>query len=240
MALNTKKIPSKQKSNRVEQPTLEAGSYPARVVQIIDLGLQPQRAYDNQKKPPAYEIFVIYELVDVFIVDEEGKELEDKPRWVNESFPIYSLDADLAKSTKRYKALDPDIVFDGDFSKLLGTPCTVTLAINKKGDKEYENVVNVSTMRPKDAARCPELQNEARFFDLEEPNIEVFNKLPKWLQEKIISNLEYKGSKLESMLEETSEEQEEEEAPKQRKKAAPKKEEPAAWEDDSEEDDVPY
>src|SRR5690606_2893239 len=114
--------------------------------------------------------------------------------------PIYSLEADLAKSTKRYNALDPEVVFGGDFSKLLDIPCNVTIVINKSGEKVYTNVANVGAMRPRDAAKCPELVNEARFFDLDDPNLEVFNSLPKWIQEVISSNLEYKGSKLEALL----------------------------------------
>lgn len=240
MALNTKKIPHQGGGDRVEQPELEAGVYPARVVQIIDFGLQPQRAYQGKEKPPAYEIQVTYELVDVFMVDEEGNELEDKPRWISETFPIYSLEADMAKSTKRYNALDPDCVHDGDFSLLLDTPCNVTLVINKKGDKVYTNVASVGAMRPRDAAKCPDLVNEAKFFDLDSPDLEVFNKLPKWIQEKITSNLEYKGSKLDVLLGEKPDQGEaEEEKPKPVRKARKPVEEGPAFDPD-EDEDSPY
>lgn len=198
MALNTNKIPSN--SNRVEQPEMEAGVYPARLVQIIDFGLQSQRPYQGQAKPPAYEISMTYELVDSFMVDEDGNELEDKPRWLSESFPIYSLEADMAKSTKRYYALDPNNVNNGDFAALVGTPCNVTVVLNKKEGKTYTNIANVGAMRPKDVANCPELVNAPRVFDLDTPDLEVFRAFPKWIQEKITSNLEFKGSKLEELL----------------------------------------
>src|SRR3546814_6949836 len=35
---------------------LPAGTYPARLVQVVDLGLQPQRPYQGQEKSPAQEI----------------------------------------------------------------------------------------------------------------------------------------------------------------------------------------
>lgn len=239
MALNTKKLPSQGNKNRVEQPELEAGVYPARVVQILDLGLQAQRPYQGKAKPPAYMISVTYELVDAFMVDEDGNEIEDKPRWVSEEFPIYSLEADMAKSTKRYYALDPDCVFEGDFSKLLDTPCNVTVVINKKGDKTYTNVANVSAMRPRDAAKCPELKNEARFFDLDDPNMEVFFGLPQWLQEKISSNLEFKGSKLEELIADGGKEEKEEAPKKEEKPKAPRRrqQEPEEEEEDDGHDD---
>lgn len=235
MALNAKNIPNKSNSDRVPQASLEPGTYPARVVQILDLGLQPQRPYQGQDKPPANEIMITYELVDVFLVDENGEEVEDKPRWISETLPIHSLEADLAKSTKRYRALDPDEVYEGDFSKLVDTPCSVTIVVNKKGDKVYENVANVSTMRARDAAKCPELKNEVKVFDLSDPDMAVFGKLPKWLQEKITSNLEFKGSPLEAALSGAPSKEKKDEKPSRSKPA--KKEEPAFDPDEQDEDD---
>lgn len=186
-------------SKRVEQPVLDVGNYPGRLVQIIDLGVQPQRPYQGQEKPPAHEIMLTYELVDSFMVDENGKELEDKPRWISETFPLRSLEADKAKSTQRYKALDPSGEYDGDFSQCIGAPVNVTIVhggINKNTNKPYENVGNISTMRARDAEKCPELVNPPKVFDLDNPDMKVFTALPQWLQEKIKGNLHYKGSKL--------------------------------------------
>lgn len=238
MALDTKKLPSTG-GNRVEQPDLEAGVYPARVVQIIDFGLQPQRPYKGQEKPPAYEIGITYELVDAFMIDEDGEELLDKPRWVSENMPVYNLSADLAKSTRRYKALDPTEEFDGNFGMLTDIPCNVTIVLNKKGDKTYTNVADVGPMRPRDAAKCPELVNEPRVFDLSNPDLEVFNAFPKWIQEKITSNLEYKGSKLESLLGDQPEAVEEKPKRKSRK-PAPEVEEEPPFDTDEEIDNSPY
>lgn len=199
MGLNASKVQGNG-SKRVEQPTMEPGTYPARLVQIIDFGLQPQRAFDGKDKPPAHEISTTYEFVDCFLVDEEGNELEDKPRWVSESFPLHNLKADLANSTKRYKALDPELVAEGDWPKMLGNPVNVTIVINKKKDKIYTNIASTTTMRARDADKCPELKNPTKVFDLTEPNLEVFNSLPEWIREKIKGNLNYAGSKLEALL----------------------------------------
>lgn len=214
---------------RVEQPVLEAGNYPGRVVQIIDLGLQAQRPYQGKDKPPAHELMVTYELVDCFMVDEAGKEVSDKPRWISETFPIRALDQDKAKSTQRYKAFDPTGAADGDFSRFLELPVNVTVVhggINPKSNKPYENVGNISTMRARDADRCPPLVNPAKVFDLGEPSVEVFNSLPEWLREKIKSNLNFAGSPLAVALGNAP-------APKE----APPVEEP---EEQEEEDDRPW
>ena len=199
MSLNLKTLPSTGGKKFTAQAPIEAGNYPARVVQIIEMGLQPQRAFKGVDKPPAREIMLTYELVDEFMKDDDGKDIEDKPRWVSEDFPLNNLDKDLAKSTKRYLVFDPDMTkFDGDITKVLGLPCSVAIVQNVKGDNIYNNVANLTAMRPRDAAACPDLKNPTKLFLSDEPDMEVFKSLPKWLQERITGNLNYKGSVLEA------------------------------------------
>lgn len=182
------------------QENIEPGTYPARLVQIISLGLQPQRPFKGEPKPPCAELMFTYELVDTFMKDEDGNDLEDKPRWISETFPLRSLAAENAKSTERYLAFDPDKNFDGDFAQLIGMPINVTIVNNASGDKVYDNVATVSTMRAKDVAKCPELVNPSKVFDLDEPDMEVFNALPQWIRDKIKGNLQFKGSALEKLV----------------------------------------
>lgn len=202
MGLNAKNAPG---GSGMSIPVMEAGTYPARVVQIVDLGLQAQSPFQGKEKEPAYSIAITYEFVDEFLVDEEGNEVKDKPRWLTETMPLYSLGAERAKSTKRYNALDPEGVFEGDFTQLINMPCMVTVVHNpskKNPDRPYENIGSVEAMRKKDQDRCAELINDPVVFDLDEPNLEAFNKLPKWIQEKVKNNLEYEGSALQALLKE--------------------------------------
>lgn len=206
MALNAKKVPTGNSSKFKKQDPVEPGTYPARLVQIIDLGIQPQRPYKGAEKPPCQTIQLTWELVDEFMTDEDGNELEDKPRWVSETMPFRNLNSDLAKSTKRYKALDPKEEFEGDFSQLLGLPANVLLTTYEvkngpNAGSENNSVDNVTAMRPRDAAKTPELVNEPKIFVLDEPDLEVLLSLPDFLQEKIKANLEYSGSALEAALE---------------------------------------
>lgn len=185
----------------VPQANIEPGTYPARLVQIIDFGLQPQRAYKGAEKPPAQEIGLTYELVDEFMKDENGEDILDKPRWISETLPFYGLYADKAKSTQRYLVFDPKVDWDGDFSKAIGEAVNVTVINNVSGDKVYDNIATISAMRPRDAANCPGLKNPAKTFDLDAPDITIFNSFPKWIQDKIKSNLNYNGSPLHKILE---------------------------------------
>lgn len=201
MALNASKVPFGGNKERVEQPNLEPGLYPARLVQIIDLGLQPQRPYMGQPKPPANEIMLTYELVDSFMIDKDGNDVEDKPRWVSETIPLLNIKAEKAKSTQRYMALDPTVADGGDFVKQIGKPVNVNIVNNKgKDGKIYDNVSAIAPMRPRDAERTPELVNPSKVFVLDEPDLEVFNSLPEWLRDKIKENLNYEGSALQKLV----------------------------------------
>lgn len=189
---------------------LDAGVYPGRLVGVIDLGMQVQRPYKDEVKPPQYEIMTTYEFSDEFMQDEEGEDLLDKPRWLSETFAFFNLGATKAKSTARYLALDPETKHEGRWKDLLGTPCNITVIINEgRGanvGKKYNNIAGISTMRPKDVGGTAPLVNPTRVFDLDEPDVDLFKSLPEWIREKIISNLEFKGSLLDGLLEDVGSE----------------------------------
>lgn len=203
MPINSKTAPSGGKT----QDAIEPGSYPGRLVQIIDFGLQPQE-FEGDSKPPRKEIGVTYELLDEFMKDDEGNDILDKPRWQSESFPLHNLAADRAKSTQRYYALDPKAEHDGDWEKLLGTTAMITVVQNagkgKNKGKTFNNIASISTMRAKEAANAPKLVNEPRFLDLEvvsNENLQLFSDLPQWIRDKIKKGLEWQGSEFQIALE---------------------------------------
>ncbi len=200
MALNAGKIKQEGGNNSgMTAPTLEPGTYPARLVQVVGLGLQPQRAYKGEDKPPKPVIRVTYELLDEFMQDEDGNELKDKPRWLSEDIPLNALTNDLANSTKRYTALDPKLEHGGDWAAIVGNACMVTVVLNpnkKDPDKPYQNVASISAMRAKEEAASPALVNKPKVFDPDDPDMEVFGSLPDWLQGKIKDALDHEDSAL--------------------------------------------
>lgn len=180
---------------------LEVGNYPARLVQVIGFGLQPQKnMMTGEAKEPRHVLYTTYELLDEFLQDADGNELTDKPRWVSEEFPLHHLDVDKATSTKRYLALDPNQDHQGDWAALIDTPCNISIVQNegkgKNAGKIYNNISAVSAMREKDAKKADPLVNKPVIFDPSDPDMEVFNTLPEWMQDKIKSALDFKGSAL--------------------------------------------
>jgi len=209
--LNAKKVSSGKSKSGSKQDAIPAGPYEVRVAQVIDLGLQAQRPYMKEEKPPANELMITYEFLELFVKDADGNDDEDKPRWLSETIPLRSLEADKAKSTQRYYALDPDEDFEGDFTQLVGVPAIANVVTNPgKGQHEgkvFNNIASLNTMLPKLAKIAPDLKNEPKVFDLDEPDMEIFGSLPDWLQDKIKDNLEFKGSVLEGKLNGTSDEE---------------------------------
>lgn len=181
---------------------MDPGSYPARLVQVLVLGMQPNR-YNPEEEPAVMATFT-YEFTDEFMLDEEGNEIKDKPRWLSETLPLRNLKSEKANSTKRYKAFDPGMLHDGDLSKCIGAPVMVTIVVTpgkgKNLGRTFENVAGVTAMREKDAQKLPQLQNEPRVFDFYEPDVQVFHNLPDYTKGLIKSALDYQGSKLESLL----------------------------------------
>lgn len=239
------KAPEGTNTKFVEQKQFEDGNYNARVVRVIDLGTQSKPGYPAGSPPKVgHVIRVTYELPEELMVDENGNEMEDKPRWQDEEFFLRSLTSKLATSTERSKAIDPTGELDGDWSQYLGLPVVITLETSGK----YTNVKGATPMRKRDIERLPELKNPAKFFDLTAPDMEVFNSLPQWLQAKICNNLNFKGSKLEELLDgkpvtwskgqgrQTSEEPKEE-APK---KAVKQAEPPVQAEGEEAAEDMPW
>lgn len=184
-------------NNFVKQDAMEAGSYPARVVRVVDWGVQPPHPQDKFAKGPVHKISVTYEFGEEFIKDEDGNDVEDKPRWLAEQFPLRPLTSDLATSTARSKAIDVDNQFDGDWSQYLGLPCEPVIVVNDNG---YNKIKGVNPLRKAKAAKLAPLVNDAFFFDLANPNKEDFEKLPKWEQAQICKNVNFKGSKLYDLL----------------------------------------
>lgn len=193
-------ITSNTATASVEQEVLPADNYPARISQVLDLGLQEQRPYEGVAKRPANEIMVTYELVSEFLKDEDGADRLDKPRWVSETFCLFGLHSERAKSTIRYNALDPRHINDGDWSKMIGTPCILAVVNNKSksNGRTYANVGGVTG--PMKGMIIPNLVNDTKVFTLDDPDMGVFNALPEWIQTKILGNLDIEGSPLQNAL----------------------------------------
>lgn len=182
-------------------PPMEPGPYPARLRGVINSGLQAQRPFKGQEKPPAQELILLYEFPEEFLLDEDGQPDESKPRNLSERMPFFSLASERAISTQRYKALDPQELHGGDWASLVTKPCTVTVVTTPgKNGTEWNNVAGVTGIRKSQADKLPPLVNAPIVFDFYSPDITEWEKLPNWIKKRCQESLEYKGSVLEALL----------------------------------------
>ena len=204
-AKRTKQVNNSGMSN----PVLEPDNYPARLVQVIDMG---KRASFFDPEKINHEINLTYELVSEFMVDDKGETIEDKPLWLSETINMVDMPdhmtvseiyADQFKSksklVQRCKTFDPKGELDFDLTELVGKPCSLTVVQYKKKDDSLGNKIGAVTGLMKGMV-IAELVNEPKVFALDEPDMTIFGSLPEWFQEKIKENIEFKGSPLETAL----------------------------------------
>jgi hypothetical protein len=183
-------VKAPEDTGRVSAPPLDTATYPGRVLQIVDLGLQAQPDFKGQSKPPAQELLVVYELSDEFLQDEDGNNDIEKPRVISERLRVYSLSQEKAKSTQRYFALDPDNKCGGDFGELVGVPVNITIIQNPSKDgRVFNNVAGIAPMRAKDIEKLPELVNPPVVYDLDAHDEEMWEQVYPWVKEIIKKRL---------------------------------------------------
>jgi len=156
-------------------PILTPGSYPARVVQIVDLGMQPG---STMYPEPKLKMEFRFELLDEFMVDAEGEELENKPRWFSYEL-TYNEDGYMGERSNIYKVFDALDGFEKEIIELLDVPCMLAIAKSLKADGKTEKnkITGVAAMREKDVATAAKLQNPTLYFSLNDPNMEAWAKL---------------------------------------------------------------
>lgn len=187
MSLNIKDAP-KGTMNK-NNPIPSKGDQLGVLIQVIGLGLQEGGEWQGEKKPDKVKVRFTYEL------PEETAEFdgEEKPLIVSEEFPLSSHE----KSTcvARLDALDPNNETDGDLEKLLGRTCLVSIGHREgKGKHQGRTFANITGVAGKNKY-MPEVKREDIFnplvtFDPSNPDIEVFEALPEFLQNKINSRLD--------------------------------------------------
>jgi hypothetical protein len=208
MSLKAKR--TKQTSNSgMSNPVLEPDNYPARLVQVIDMG---KRASFFDPEKINHEINLTYELVSEFMLDDKGQPVEDKPLWLSEvinmvDMPDHMTAAEIyadqfkskGKLVQRCKTFDPKGELDFDLTEFLGKPCSLTVVNYKKKDDTIGMKIGAVTGLMKGMV-IAELVNPPKVFALDEPDMTIFGSLPDWFQDKIKENIEFSGSPLATAL----------------------------------------
>lgn len=172
-----------------------AGIHLARLIGLVDLGHQPGYEYRGNKIDSCWKIEFTYELVN-------SKMKDGRPHWVSEDIKSnnYEKNGKMSNMMARVRSLDPlNESQDGtELNTLLGKPCMVTVTLNDEGYPKVQGQMAVSGI-PADMP-VPPLENEIFTFDMDEPNLAVWENFPDFKKEKIKQALNFDESNLSKAL----------------------------------------
>jgi len=172
-------------------PPMDAGTYPAVCVGIVDLGEQ----YSETFKKYNDKMLVIWEIPSQTI-EIDG---EDKPRWLSKDFS-----ASLSEKSNLYQTLvswrgkaftENELTEDEtgfmQFSVLdmLGNGCFLQVIVEEKDGNSYNRITSVIALPA--GMPAPATETPLIAFDIDAWDDEVFKSLPGWIQERIKKSTQY-------------------------------------------------
>lgn len=180
------------------------GVFLARCFKMVDVGTQTITSQFGTKD--TRQVYLYFELLE----DDEGEKvrMEDGQPYI--IFNSYKLSMHQKSALRKHleawrgKKFTEDEAAGFDLSKLLGQACKLQVVHtdSKDGQRTYANISAIMTTKKK-----PEGVNELISFSVEDPDMEVFNDLPEWLQDKIENSPEWTADDTESGAEEASAEE---------------------------------
>lgn len=170
---------------------VEDGAYPARVVQIIDFGRQIEtdyktgevKKYDDGNDIVKHKVWINFEFP-TETIEIDG---ETKPRWYGKEFTISNHEKSAMFSL--LKAIDPKGTATNkgrNVKGMLGLPAMVTIGSTSGGKAKIVSVSGVPKGMQVDALANPEV-----LFDLDGDDLDTFNSLPKWMQDRITDGVDF-------------------------------------------------
>lgn len=239
--------PARKNNEPKETPFQEQG-YLARVVQVVDLGKQPQTDWKTKEEKDAkYEVFITFEFPDV--INDEGL-----PMWLSKRFQfplawpektglknntnLYALFRELVPKLLTQSEKFPDYWFmdDNIWEKLLNQPAYVDVAFTNSGSPKIKTIAKV----PSFAGKVPPLRNSPLVFDATTATLDQWDQLFGFVKKLILNALDTEtreaAERLDKMESNTKEEPVEEAPPPAKAKKGKVKEDPT----DDPDDDIPF
>ena len=165
------------KAAKKDYGRVEDGTYPARVVQIIDMGKQwsedwktgEKEYWDSGEPKVQSKCFIQFEF------PTEMMEIDgvDRPRWQGKEFVVSNHEK--AGMFKLMQAAGVNSV-----AALLGEPVLCSIGTTSGGNAKITTIAGMMK-----GMTVPELANPAVLYDLDKPDASIFEKLPPFVKEKI-------------------------------------------------------
>jgi hypothetical protein len=167
------------------------GTHMARLVGITDLGHQPGFEWQGKEIPSQWKFEFTYEL-------PNSKMADGRPHWVSEEvknndFVGKGIISTLMARVKTMAA-DNEEAAAKDLSLLLGQPCMVTLSDGNNGYVKMKGQPAVSGIPM--GMPVPELVNDTFIFDMDEPDMGLYETFPDFKKEKLSKALNFGETQL--------------------------------------------
>lgn len=182
----------KVKGARKALPPVTAGTYMGRIVQIVDVGMQPQEDYQTKEaKDPKEILMVAVEFPKLRLETDEG----DKPRWLSKQFKLIDESNPYYANSSVAKVLDPLLNGSKDFGDLINVAVMCNIGHTSGGNPKI-----ISMSAAPEEIPVPDLENNPAVFDFYSPDIDIFKDLPPWIQRICAGSIDYEGSDLQTLV----------------------------------------
>lgn len=182
----------KAPSSKTPRTLPPAGTFLARVVKVIYIGTIKTQWQGVEKEVP--KIQITWELpteTHVFREGEAARPFVISQEYTHSMGPKSNL-RPITESIIGTKLSDEE-AYGFDHDELLGIPCQVTIIHDEKESGTWEKVTSVSPLLK--GITCPPQVNPSKVLSFDKWNEELFNSLPSFVKNKIISSKEYKAMK---------------------------------------------
>lgn len=170
---------------------IEAGTYAARCVGVIDLGIQ----HNDYNGKDQERVRLVFELPTERTVTEAG---EDKPRWMSKPYTASLHEkATLRKELEawRGKPFTAEELAGFNLGKLVGVPCLLNIVTQEgKNGGVFAKIASIG--KAMKGQVVPPLENPSFIFDMDASDEEckaIMEGLPNWMQEEIKRSITWQG-----------------------------------------------
>ncbi len=174
---------------------IPADNYIARCYKMIEIGTVEEVILGEKKI--LHKVRIGWELpTEMRVFDKEKGE---QPLVIDKEYTLSMNEkANLRKDLKSWRGKDftEDEALSFDITKLIGAPCMLNI-IHKPSKKDpskvYEEIAGITPM-PK-GVPCPEQINRSFVLSYDEFDVELFDMLPDFIKNKMITSVEYQAVK---------------------------------------------
>lgn len=162
------------------------GQYIARCYKVVDMGTQDVSWEGQTKQQP--KIIIYWEILDDKLKMDDGRPFSISKTYTASLDDRSNLYKDLV--AWRGKQFSAEELIGFDISKLLGAYCQIQVAHQESNGKTYANINALMNTKER-----PTAVNDTVMFDIDNPDMEIFNTFPTWLKDKIRSSAEWDDTK---------------------------------------------